>query len=195
MRRDLAKLLGLTLACTSLQACSGRDADTESSEAEADTSSDTVYIPPQPNQSASQASTANESSSSWGLVSAGDDQPMAQIGDPSVTFRPVLIGRDGPTLDACGSVGEVTGLNASGDNFLAVRALPTASGAMLDKLGPKQIVWLCDANDEATWLGVVYDKSGNASCDVGSPVRSPRPYEGQCQQGWVYGKYVTVIAG
>src|SRR5687768_9147279 len=91
------------------------------------------------------------------------------------------IGIAGDDLDACLSVGEVTGLNPRGDNYLAVRAEPSARGREKDRLGPGRWIWLCDEAGE--WLGVVYsgdpaDKPGD--CGVGSPVETERPYVGRC---------------
>ncbi len=106
------------------------------------------------------------------------------------------IGLAGDDLDACLSVGQVSGLDPRGDNFLAVRAEPSAQGREKDRLGPGRWIWLCD--EAGDWLGVVYsadpdDKPGD--CEVGSPVASVRPYAGPCRSGWVHSRYVEVIAG
>lgn len=45
--------------------------------------------------------------------------------------------------DACGSLGEVRGLKADGDGFLAVRAGPGADYAMLDRLDNGRQVYVC----------------------------------------------------
>lgn len=106
------------------------------------------------------------------------------------------IGLAGHDLDACLSVGQVTGLNPRGDNFLAVRANPAASGREKDRLGPGRLIWLCD--EAGDWLGVVYgDDRGDDidDCGVGTPAQLPRAYAGPCRSGWVHSRYVVVIAG
>lgn len=95
-------------------------------------------------------------------------------------------------MDACGGYGEVFNLNPDGDNFLAVRDRPSSSGQELDRLGPGMGVSMC--LEEGEWVGIVYSKSGQ-NCGVGSPVLSPRAYSGPCRSGWVFGKYVKLIAG
>jgi hypothetical protein len=107
------------------------------------------------------------------------------------------IGQAGHDLDACLSNGQVTGLNPNGDNFLAVRAMPSANGAEKDRLGPGRWLWLCDEAGE--WLGVVYSADPNeeppGDCGVASPVETERPYVGKCKWGWVHSRFVTVVAG
>lgn len=113
--------------------------------------------------------------------------------NPQAEIRPVRIGLDGPDFDACGGYGEVTGLNPNGDNFLAVRASPFVGAYELDRLDPSKGVAMCDYEDG--WVGIVYDKTGNLDCGTGSPVSSPRNYEGPCESGWVSEDFVTLIAG
>ena len=106
------------------------------------------------------------------------------------------IGLAGDDLDACLSIGQVTGLNPRGDNFLAVRFQPTTKARVNDRLGPGRQVWICEQAGE--WLGVVYDRfaaEGPGDCGVASPVPAARPYDGACRWGWVNSRYVTVIAG
>jgi hypothetical protein len=106
------------------------------------------------------------------------------------------IGLAGDDLDACLSVGQVTGLNPRGDNFLSVRARPAAGAREKDRLGPGRWIWICD--EAGDWIGIVYspdpaDEPGD--CNVGGPVESVRPYDGDCRWGWVHSHFVTVIAG
>ena len=106
------------------------------------------------------------------------------------------IGLAGHALDSCLSVGQVTGLNPQGDNFLAVRALPSANAAEKDRLGPGRWLWLCDEAGE--WLGVVYSSDPSekpGDCGVGTPADRVRPYDGPCRWGWVHSRYVEVVAG
>ncbi|MEL6947648.1 MAG: integron [Pseudomonadota bacterium] len=106
---------------------------------------------------------------------------------------PVIIGQDGPGYDACGSSGRVVNLNPDGDNYLSVRARPSVNGAELDRLGPGFVVSMCSQNGR--WIGIVYAPNGQGSCGVGTPVPSPRPYEGNCRSGWVFNKYIELFAG
>jgi hypothetical protein len=112
------------------------------------------------------------------------------------TERVPRIGLAGDDLDACLSVGQVTGLNPRGDNFLSVRARPAAGAREKDRLGPGRWIWICDEAGDG--IGIVYspnsdDKPGD--CGVGSPVETERPYVGRCRWGWVHSRFVTVIAG
>ncbi|MDA4844124.1 SH3 domain-containing protein [Hoeflea poritis] len=100
---------------------------------------------------------------------------------------PVMMWSDGD-LDTC-SLGAVTGLDPNGDNFLAVRAGPGTGHRMLDKIHTDDEVWIFDENNG--WFGVAYG-SPNISC---SPIRGNRPYDGPGSTGWVFGKYVKIIAG
>ena len=109
---------------------------------------------------------------------------MALAGDLK---EPVMIIADGD-LDTCG-VGKVTGLNPKGDNFLAVRAGPGAKFKLLDKIHTDDLVWMFQ--DKGDWIGIVYG-SDDISC---SPVKADKPYDGPGKQGWVFKKYITLIAG
>ena len=125
------------------------------------------------------------------LVSASG----AAIGEPPQQTIP-RVGLAGDDLDACLSIGQVTGLNPRGDNFLAVRFMPTTKARVNDRLGPGRQMWICEESGE--WLGVVYDRfahDGPGECGVASPVSRARPYDGMCRWGWVSSRYVTVIAG
>jgi hypothetical protein len=124
------------------------------------------------------------------LVSAAAASSAAQA------ERVPRIGLAGDDLDACLSVGQVTGLNPRGDNFLSVRAEPRSGAAQKDRLGPGREIWLCDEAGE--WHGVVYGgdpAEGPGDCGVGTPAASVQPYAGACRWGWVHSRYVTVIAG
>lgn len=107
-----------------------------------------------------------------------------QAGDNRV---PVMMHADGD-LDTC-AFGKVSGLNPNGDNFLAVRAGPGTSYAMIDKIHTDDEVWLFD--QKGGWIGIVYG-TNNVNC---SPINADAPYTGPGQTGWVFGKYITVVAG
>ncbi len=106
--------------------------------------------------------------------------------------RPVLVGGEAQ-LDACGAVGQVTGLDPNGDNFLSVRTGPGVEFQRIDRLGPNQLVTLCD--NAGNWHGVVYTLEPGIDCGVSSPQSNRAPYAGPCKSGWVYARYVTLIAG
>ncbi len=112
-----------------------------------------------------------------------------------VDARPVRVGFDGPEFDACGSYGEITGLNPDGDNFLSVRAAPSSDAEELDRLTTGTGVSLCEEADG--WIGIVYEASGasGTSCGTGSPVSEVRAYDGPCRSGWVSQRFVELIAG
>jgi hypothetical protein len=109
--------------------------------------------------------------------------------------RPVRVGLAGNDLDACLSLAEVRGLDRNGDNTLTVRATPTRAGRVLDRLGPNRQVWVCDGDAVPGWTGIVYADRPGVECNVGSPVPSIQPYEGPCRTGWVFSRYLVVIAG
>jgi hypothetical protein len=100
-----------------------------------------------------------------------------------------------PDLDACGSQGEVRGLNPNGDNFLAVRAGPGANYPKLDEIHEKQWIILCEESEGGSWFGIVYDPTGSLDCGTGSPIAAPRAYDGPCKSGWVSSKFITMLAG
>lgn len=101
----------------------------------------------------------------------------------------VMMGGD-ENLDACSGVGVVANLKPAAGNALSVRAGPGLQYANLDKLPAGTRLWLCDDRDD--WLGVVY---GSTDCGVSTPVAERRSYVGPCSSGWVYRKYVDLIAG
>ncbi|MCP5396089.1 MAG: SH3 domain-containing protein [Sphingomonadaceae bacterium] len=110
----------------------------------------------------------------------------------------VMVGSDDLDFDACGGVGVVAGLNPRGDNFLSVRSSPSTSGRELFRLKTGHPVNLCDVSEDGKWLGVVFqpaeDEQDFGNCGVGTPL--PRqPYSGPCQQGWVSGRYIELVAG
>ncbi len=119
------------------------------------------------------------------LASLVSVQPMAGSGVD------VMIGGD-PNYDACGSLGVVAGLNPQGDNFLAVRSGPGTKYDQIDSLFSGNEVFLCD--QRGRWHGIVYGTPG-ADCGVSSPVAGHQAYFGSCRSGWVFDRYIRVIAG
>jgi hypothetical protein len=103
----------------------------------------------------------------------------------------VLVGGE-PDLDACGAWGEVTGLNPDGDNFLSVRSGPGSDFQEIDQIGPTQGLFLCD--ERGKWIGVVYARTSQ-DCGVSSPIPRQQVYDGPCTHGWVFRKYVKLLAG
>lgn len=115
------------------------------------------------------------------LLAASADARSARV--------PVLVGGD-PDLDACSSVGKIVGLDPNGDNFLSVRSGPGSKYDELDRLHTGDLVYLCD--EHGAWQGVVYPAEG---CGVTTSVPNQQPYTGPCRSGWIFGKYVVVVAG
>ncbi|HYD14479.1 MAG TPA: hypothetical protein VEC11_16655 [Allosphingosinicella sp.] len=109
--------------------------------------------------------------------------------------RPVRIGLGGSDFDACQVYAEVSGLNPRGDNFLSVRAWPGTGTRELDRLGPRQRVWMCEIEIVPGWTGIVYGPRGSTGCGVESPVPRPRAYRGPCRSGWVSNRFIRAIAG
>ncbi len=104
---------------------------------------------------------------------------------------PVFVGGEAQ-FDACASYGEVAGLKPTPGNFLALRNRPSTDGKRIAKLASEQKFWICSQNGD--WFGVVIAQNGK-DCGVSTPRVARQPYTGPCRVGWVFGKYVGVIAG
>jgi len=110
---------------------------------------------------------------------------------------PVIIGKAGPDLDACLSVGEVSGFKDPANSFLSVRTAPDGKAREIDRLKNGHWVVMCDEAKNGTWTGIVYTPGDDREmdCGTGSPVESERAYGGPCKSGWVFSKYIQIIAG
>jgi len=85
----------------------------------------------------------------------------------------------------CNTVGFIRGISRQGDGFVAVRKGAGTEYRMIDKIyynGEK--VKICDRKGK--WKGIVY-----GDCITGSS----RSQRGSCKSGWVFGKYIRLIAG
>ena len=91
-------------------------------------------------------------------------------------------------LDTC-SLGQVAGLKVDGDGFLAVRSGPSSKYEQIDELYNGNKVWLFEERNG--WYGVIYGVE-ELSC---SPIRKNRPLRLKGKKGWIYGKFVRVVAG
>lgn len=91
-------------------------------------------------------------------------------------------------LDTC-AFGQVSGLKSDGDGFLAVRTGPASSHEKIDELKNYDKIWLFEENNG--WYGVVYGVD-ELTC---SPVETDRPVQTDGKKGWVFGKWVEVLAG
>ncbi|WP_350335660.1 SH3 domain-containing protein [Coralliovum pocilloporae] len=100
---------------------------------------------------------------------------------------PVIEHADGD-FDTCG-LGQVKGLKANGDGFLAVRSGPGSSYKKLDELHNGDRVWLFD--QKGKWLGVVYDVN-QVDC---SPISEDRPVRQKGKKGWIHSNWVKFLAG
>ncbi len=117
----------------------------------------------------------------------------------STLARPVTIGEDGPRLDACGVMGQVT---RAGGNGLALRAAPFAEAKSVATLAEGARLHVCTRSIDQKWLGVVVrptpaegDSAPPLDCGVSSPVDRKQAYEGPCASGWVASAYVRLVAG
>lgn len=125
-----------------------------------------------------------------------EDVPESRMDAPMA--RPVTIGEDGPRMDACGGLGQVTRSGAGG---LALRAAPFADAKELASLAEGQRAAICTRSLDQKWLGVVVapTPAGNGTatvdCGVASPVDRKQPYDGPCVSGWVASAYIRLIAG
>ncbi len=99
-----------------------------------------------------------------------------------------IIERADGDFDTC-SLGQVTGLKVNGDGFLAVRSGPSSKFKKIDELYNGDQVWLFE--ERKGWYGVIYGVD-ELSC---SPISKSRPLRKKGKKGWIYGKFVKVIAG
>jgi hypothetical protein len=104
---------------------------------------------------------------------------------------PILVG--GTELDACGSLAEVKGLDAAGDNFLSVRSGPAATFREIDRLKAGDRVIIC--GEKGVWYAAVYPWSSGRDCKVGTRWPKRAAYTGPCKSGWIHSKFVEIIAG
>jgi hypothetical protein len=106
--------------------------------------------------------------------------------------RPVMVGGEA-ALDACGGYGRVTGLDPNGHNALSVRTGPGTEFERRSKIGPDQDVWICETSGD--WYGVIYTQTPDQDCGITSPIATRTAYTGPCELGWVYSKYILLLAG
>lgn len=99
-----------------------------------------------------------------------------------------IIERADADYDTC-SLGQVTGLKVNGDGFLAVRSGPSSKFKKIDELYNGNKVWLFEERNG--WYGVVYGVE-ELNC---SPIQKSRPLRKNGKKGWIFGKWVKVIAG
>ena len=126
-----------------------------------------------------------------------EDVPETRL--ESSLIRPVIIGEDGPRLDACGAMGQAVRVGAKG---LAVRAAPFADAKETARMGEGDRAWVCTRSLDQKWLGVVIAPppvEGNATepaeCGVAEPVDRKQAYPGPCLSGWVSSAAIRLIAG
>jgi uncharacterized protein YgiM (DUF1202 family) len=114
----------------------------------------------------------------------------------TVPAVPVVIGKNGPELDACSSTGQVSGINPKArEPWLNVRNAPRMDAKILGRLQPGALVTMCDTSGDGQWEAVVYSDDPDADCGTASPVDRPRAYRGPCKSGWVASRFLVPIAG
>lgn len=104
-----------------------------------------------------------------------------------VASRPVMIGQDGRDADACGAMARPRG------ERLTVHWSTDAAAPAKAEIGGD--VYVCESDGD--WSGIIFPADGQrtGSCNVASPVRSPREYQGPCRWGWVKTADIEVTAG
>ena len=123
------------------------------------------------------------------------EEPPAAGGE--LVARPVLIGHDGPEMDACGSVSKVILVLGEADDQAVVRAAPDGLAREVGRITPGHVVAQCDYSDEPEWFGVVWDPANphRLDCGTGSPVTEVKEYVGPCLTGWIRADNLEMIAG
>ena len=107
---------------------------------------------------------------------------------------PVRVGELGPNFAACNSLGEVR--ERAVDGAILVRAAPFEPARQTGRLPTGSNFFICSRSLDQRWLGVVYDRDGQASrsCGVSTPIPERRDYEGPCESGWVPSAQVRLVA-
>ena len=107
---------------------------------------------------------------------------------------PVRVGDLGPNFAACNSLGEVRERAVDGE--IIVRAAPFEPAQQTGRLPAGSNFFICSRSLDQRWLGVVYDRNGQASrsCGVSAPIPARRDYEGPCESGWVPSAQVRLVA-
>jgi hypothetical protein len=113
-----------------------------------------------------------------------------------VSSIPIVIGGN-DEMDACPSVGAVTGLKVKGDGFLSVRSGPGTQFPEKDRLLEGALFYMCGGKNArgSDWIGIVYSKKNTDTCGVTSPIENVTVYKGPCKWGWINSKWVKVVAG
>ncbi|QQP97863.1 SH3 domain-containing protein [Lysobacter enzymogenes] len=115
----------------------------------------------------------------FAIAAAAEPPASTPVGD---------IGAGGP----CESIGEVVGLKAGRDGFLAVREGPGTGHAQVGSLGDGRRVRLC--RSEGRWVSVMFPPPGSGMrCEPDSA--DIRRYRGPCQSGWVHWNWIRIVAG
>ena len=130
------------------------------------------------------------------------DAPRSEVSETRMdtpSARPVTIGEDGPRLDACGGLGQVSRSGAGG---LPLLAAPFADAKVIAQLPEGQRAYICTRSLDQKWLGVVVQPAAPADgapaapdCGVSSPVDRKQPYAGPCVSGWLASPYMRLIGG
>ncbi|MFN3727240.1 MAG: hypothetical protein ACK4SZ_13165 [Allosphingosinicella sp.] len=107
---------------------------------------------------------------------------------------PVRVGELGPNFAACNSLGEVR--ERAVDGAILVRAAPFEPARQTGRLPAGSNFFICSRSLDQRWLGVIYDRNGQASrdCGVSAPIPARRDYEGPCESGWVPSAQVRLVA-
>lgn len=121
---------------------------------------------------------------------ARDDMPETRL-EAKIT-RPVMIGEDGPRLDACAAMGQAVRVGAQG---LVIRAAPFAEAQEVGRLAEGARAAVCTRSLDQKWLGVVVLPPPPADCGLSQPVDRKQAYAGPCLSGWVSSASIRLIAG
>ncbi|GLV28890.1 hypothetical protein TomTYG75_14110 [Sphingobium sp. TomTYG75] len=119
-----------------------------------------------------------------------DDMPETRL-EAKIT-RPVIIGEDGPRLDACAAMGQAVRVGAQG---LAIRAAPFAEAQEVGRLAEGARALVCTRSLDQKWLGVVVVPQAPTDCGLSEPVDRKQAYAGPCLSGWVSSASIRLVAG
>jgi Bacterial SH3 domain len=122
----------------------------------------------------------------FGFIANSSSSATAQILDVTIFEH----GSDGRMASCFTST--VSGLEANGDGFLAVRSGPGAQFRKIGELHNGDVVTAYDTKGE--WYGVMYGRS-QGGCDFWEEEGKLRPLGYDGEKGWVHSHWLKDLAG
>lgn len=131
----------------------------------------------------------------YGSTTPQYERPTESKSNLDTAVVPVRIGELGRNFAACNAQGEVRERATNGP--MPVRAAPFEQAQQKGQLPPGSTFFICSRSLDQRWLGIVYNRNGQAGagCGVNAPAPERRDYRGPCDSGWVASAQVRLISG